>query len=161
MHSLTLKTSLLPRLSGLLWRSVHCAAGARATDQRLQITGPLPGRCKAPRPTTPPAQRRVQLIEAGGGHDLVQPGGPEPGRGGERADGHSLGVRRRQRLAALLSGLLQPLCRPQHCSWRSSYRYPEPGRYLPLANAGTAAAPVALTSQVCEAGRMEEARLAR
>ena len=33
-------------------------------------------------------QRRVQLIEAGGGHDLVHPGGREPDRGGERANGH-------------------------------------------------------------------------
>jgi hypothetical protein len=29
-------------------------------------------------------QRRVQLTEVGGGHDLVHPRGREPGRGGER-----------------------------------------------------------------------------
>jgi hypothetical protein len=28
-------------------------------------------------------QRRVQLIESGGGHDLAYPRGREPGRGGE------------------------------------------------------------------------------
>ncbi len=59
-------------------------------------------------------QRRVQLIEVGGGHDLVHPRGREPGRGGERADGHALGARRRQRPAALPFGLPQPPRRPRH-----------------------------------------------
>ena len=67
--------------------------------------GVFPGR-PARRPQL--TQRRVQLTEVGGGHDLVHPRGREPGRGGERANGHVLGAGRRQRPAALPFGLLQP-----------------------------------------------------
>ncbi len=97
-------------------RPAHCRSQLTSSDN-------WPAICRGRRVRRPPrspdlrggparrpqlTQRRVQLIEAGTGHELVHPGGREPGRRGQLTNRHALGAGRDQRPPPFPSGPLQP-----------------------------------------------------